>query len=127
MSRGRGQGKGQRAAKSGSRRMSQRVKTAKGRKVSSTLWLQRQLNDPYVAEARRLGYRSRAAFKLIELDDRFRVLRIFRPPRIRLLPRLPSQPILGRLPKVSCRRFGPPGVPWEAVKNWLGETPQGIQ
>jgi 23S rRNA (uridine2552-2'-O)-methyltransferase len=74
MSRGRGQGKGQRAAKSGTRRMSQRVKTAKGRKVSSTLWLQRQLNDPYVAEARRLGYRSRAAFKLIELDDRFHFL-----------------------------------------------------
>ena len=54
--------------------MSQRVKTAKGRKVSSTLWLQRQLNDPYVAEARRLGYRSRAAFKLMELDDRFHFL-----------------------------------------------------
>ena len=54
--------------------MSQRVKTAKGRKISSTRWLQRQLNDPYVAEARRLGYRSRAAFKLIELDDRFHFL-----------------------------------------------------
>ena len=74
MSRGRGQGRGQRAAKPGARRLSQRVKTAKGRKVSSTLWLQRQLNDPYVAEARRLGYRSRAAFKLIELDDRFHFL-----------------------------------------------------
>jgi 23S rRNA (uridine2552-2'-O)-methyltransferase len=54
--------------------MTTRVKTAKGRKPSSTRWLQRQLNDPYVAEARRLGYRSRAAFKLIELDDRFRFL-----------------------------------------------------
>jgi 23S rRNA (uridine2552-2'-O)-methyltransferase len=45
------------------------------RKPSSRQWLSRQLNDPYVAEARRLGYRSRAAFKLIELDDRFRLLR----------------------------------------------------
>ncbi|MDP6884959.1 MAG: RlmE family RNA methyltransferase, partial [Rhodospirillales bacterium] len=54
--------------------MSQRVKTAKGRKISSTRWLRRQFNDPYVAEARRAGYRSRAAFKLIELDDRFHFL-----------------------------------------------------
>jgi 23S rRNA (uridine2552-2'-O)-methyltransferase len=45
------------------------------RKRSSTLWLSRQLNDPYVAEARRLGYRSRAAFKLIGLDNRFGLLR----------------------------------------------------
>lgn len=52
-----------------------RVKTAKQRKPSSTAWLARQLNDPYVAEARRLGYRSRAAFKLIELDDRFHILK----------------------------------------------------
>jgi len=52
-----------------------RVKTAKGRKLSSTRWLQRQLNDPYVAEARKQGYASRAAFKLIELDDKFRFLR----------------------------------------------------
>jgi 23S rRNA (uridine2552-2'-O)-methyltransferase len=51
-----------------------RVKGAGRRKPSSTEWLTRQLNDPYVAEARRLGYRSRAAFKLIELDDRFRLL-----------------------------------------------------
>ena len=51
-----------------------RVHSARGRKPSSTAWLSRQLNDPYVAEARRLGYRSRAAFKLIELDDRFRLL-----------------------------------------------------
>ena len=51
-----------------------RVRRARRRKASSTEWLRRQLNDPYVAEARRLGYRSRAAFKLIELDDRFRLL-----------------------------------------------------
>jgi len=51
-----------------------RVNRARRRKPSSTEWLSRQLNDPYVAEARRLGYRSRAAFKLIELDDRYRLL-----------------------------------------------------
>ena len=51
------------------------VKTARGRKSSSTRWLQRQLNDPFVAEARRLGYRSRAAFKLTWLDDKFHLLR----------------------------------------------------
>ena len=48
-----------------------RVKTARGRKASSTRWLQRQLNDPYVAAAQREGYRSRAAYKLLELDERF--------------------------------------------------------
>jgi 23S rRNA (uridine2552-2'-O)-methyltransferase len=52
-----------------------RVRGARRRKPSSAEWLSRQLNDPYVAEARRLGYRSRAAFKLIELDARFRLLR----------------------------------------------------
>lgn len=56
-------------------RRHERVRTAKGRKPSSTRWLQRQLNDPYVAEAKRAGYRSRAAFKLIELDDRLHLLR----------------------------------------------------
>lgn len=64
------------SARSGGRReKAVRVKTARGRKPSSTRWLDRQLNDPYVAEARRLGFRSRAAFKLIEIDDRIRVLR----------------------------------------------------
>lgn len=52
-----------------------RVKTARGRKASSTRWLERQLNDPYVAEANRLGYRSRAAFKILELDDRYGFLK----------------------------------------------------
>src|ERR1700720_2074290 len=52
-----------------------KVKSAKGREVSSTRWLARQLNDPYVREARAKGYRSRAAFKLIELDSKFHFLR----------------------------------------------------
>src|SRR3954468_21701417 len=52
-----------------------RVKTAKGRKVGSTRWLERQLNDPYVKRARAEGYRSRAAYKLIELDERFHFLK----------------------------------------------------
>lgn len=57
------------------RMMDERVKTARGRKISSTLWLRRQLNDPYVKKARALGYRSRAAFKLIELDEKFDLLK----------------------------------------------------
>ena len=58
-----------------SRTAAVRVKTARKRTISSTLWLERQLNDPYVAEAGRLGYRSRAAFKLLQLDERFGLLR----------------------------------------------------
>ena len=52
-----------------------RLKTAKQRTASSQRWLERQLNDPYVAAARREGYRSRAAFKLLEIDDKHRLLR----------------------------------------------------
>lgn len=52
-----------------------RLEHRKKRTASSRRWLERQLNDPYVAEAKRRGFRSRAAFKLIELDDRFRLLR----------------------------------------------------
>ena len=59
----------------GLRALSTRVKTAKGRKISSTRWLERQLNDPYVARARAAGYRSRAAFKLRELDEKCRLMR----------------------------------------------------
>ena len=56
-------------------RLAERLKTAKGRSLSSQRWLGRQLNDPYVAAAKRKGYRSRAAFKLIEIDDKFRLLK----------------------------------------------------
>lgn len=52
-----------------------RLKTAKGRKVSSTRWLERQLNDPYVKRAKAENYRSRAAYKLLELDERFDLLK----------------------------------------------------
>jgi len=59
---------------SGGRGKVVRVKTAGRRRPSSTRWLERQLNDPYVNEARRLGFRSRAAFKLMQLDERFHLL-----------------------------------------------------
>ncbi|HWU91654.1 MAG TPA: RlmE family RNA methyltransferase [Sphingomicrobium sp.] len=52
-----------------------RLKSAKGRKVSSTRWLERQLNDPYVKRAKAENYRSRAAYKLLELDEKFGLLR----------------------------------------------------
>jgi len=55
--------------------LKQRVKSARGRTVSQKRWLERQLNDPYVARAKREGYRSRAAFKLLEIDERFHLLK----------------------------------------------------
>jgi len=62
-------------AKDTTGRMHVSVRTGAKRKLSSKLWLERQLNDPYVARARREGYRSRAAFKLIEIDDKYRLLK----------------------------------------------------
>jgi 23S rRNA (uridine2552-2'-O)-methyltransferase len=59
----------------GQRELRVRVKTAKGRKLSSTLWLERQLNDPYVIRAKKEGYRGRAAFKILELDDKYGFLK----------------------------------------------------
>ena len=79
-----------------------RVKTAKGRKVGSTRWLERQLNDPYVRRARAEGYRSRAAYKLIELDERFGFLKDAR--RIVDLGIAPggwAQVVRQRLPKAT--------------------------
>ncbi len=58
-----------------SRPLKARVKTGKGRTLSSKLWLERQLNDPYVARAKREGFRSRAAFKLMELDEKHRLFK----------------------------------------------------
>lgn len=59
----------------GKRYKTERVKTSKGRTISSTLWLNRQLNDPYVKQAKADGYRSRAAYKLLELDEKFRLFK----------------------------------------------------
>jgi 23S rRNA (uridine2552-2'-O)-methyltransferase len=68
-------GKGGVKSASAGRALTVRVKTAGKRTASSARWLERQLNDPYVAEAKRLGYRSRAAFKLAQLDDRFDLIK----------------------------------------------------
>ncbi len=67
MTERRGSGRGQRDLRV-------RVKTAKGRKLSSTRWLDRQLNDPYVQRAKREGFRGRAAYKIMEIDDKHRFL-----------------------------------------------------
>ena len=63
------------SGRQGGRALKTRVKTARKRSLASTLWLERQLNDPYVAEARREGYRSRAAYKLLEIDDKHKLLK----------------------------------------------------
>ena len=71
---GSGSGSGKNNSGRGQRDLRVRVKTARGRKLSSTLWLERQLNDPYVQRAKAEGYRGRAAFKISEIDDKFRFL-----------------------------------------------------
>ena len=63
------------SGREGGRSLKQRVKTARKRTVSQTRWLERQLNDPYVARAKREGYRSRAAFKIIELNEKFKLFK----------------------------------------------------
>ncbi len=63
------------SGREGGRSLKTRVKTARTRSLSSTLWLERQLNDPYVARAKREGFRSRAAYKLLEADARYRFLK----------------------------------------------------
>jgi len=85
----------------GERALKVRVKSAKGRSVSSKQWLERQLNDPYVARARREGFRSRAAFKLIEIDDKHRFLR----PGLRVVD-LGAAP--GGWSQVAARRVSTP-------------------
>jgi 23S rRNA (uridine2552-2'-O)-methyltransferase len=62
-------------AKDNTGRLHVTVRTGGKRKLSSKLWLERQLNDPYVAQAKRDGYRSRAAYKLLEIDDKYHVLK----------------------------------------------------
>jgi 23S rRNA (uridine2552-2'-O)-methyltransferase len=68
-------GEGTVTADGGGRNLKVRVKAGKGRSLSSKRWLERQLNDPYVARARREGWRARAAYKLIEIDDKYRLLK----------------------------------------------------
>ena len=66
---------GQGSGHEGGRALKTRVKTAKKRSLSSTLWLERQLNDPFVSRAKLEGFRSRAAYKLIEIDDKYRLFK----------------------------------------------------
>ena len=66
---------GTKSGREGGRSLKARVKTARKRSLSSTLWLERQLNDPYVSRARLEGFRSRAAFKLTEIDDKYHLLK----------------------------------------------------
>lgn len=86
----------------GVRNLKQRVKTANKRSLSSQKWLERQLNDPYVARAKREGYRSRAAFKLLEIDEKYHILK-------------PGQRIvdLGAAPggwsQIAAKKVGPKG------------------
>ncbi len=84
------------------RSLKTRVRTAKGRGSSSTRWLQRQLNDPYVEEAQRRGYRARSAFKLAQMDDKLRLLR--RGARVVDLGAAP-----GGWSQVALERIGPEG------------------
>ena len=79
-----------------------RVKSGKGRKLSSKLWLERQLNDPYVARAKREGLRSRAAYKLIEMDDKAKLLK--RGARVIDLGAAP-----GGWSQAAAKRVGAPG------------------
>lgn len=97
---GRNDGKGSR--RGSGRQLTTRVRTAKGRRVSSQRWLQRQLNDPYVAEAKARGYRSRAAFKLLQLDEKLSLLR----PGARVVD-LGAAP--GGWTQVAVERVGPNG------------------
>ncbi|MEM7508710.1 MAG: RlmE family RNA methyltransferase [Pseudomonadota bacterium] len=67
-------GGGKRTSGRGERSLKVKVKTAKGRRISSTRWLERQLNDPYVSRAKKDGFRGRAAYKILEIDEKFRFL-----------------------------------------------------
>lgn len=87
----------------GGRQLTTRLKPGKGRTNSSRRWLERQLNDPYVDAARRAGYRSRSAYKLAELDDRFRLLK----PGYRVLD-LGAAP--GGWSQVAAERVGSKGA-----------------
>jgi 23S rRNA (uridine2552-2'-O)-methyltransferase len=87
---------------SGTRNLKQRVKTARKRSLSSQKWLERQLNDPYVARAKREGYRSRAAFKLLEIDEKYHLLKAGQ--RVVDLGAAP-----GGWAQIAARKVGPKG------------------
>ena len=102
-------------ARSG-RNPDRRVKTAKKRTESSTRWLQRQLNDPYVKQAKADGYRSRAAYKLLELDDRFGLIRgSKRVVDLGIAPGGWSQVVRARAPKAEV--VGIDLLPTEAIEG----------
>jgi 23S rRNA (uridine2552-2'-O)-methyltransferase len=98
---GRGKDEGSKRLR-GARGLKVRVKTGKRRTLSSKLWLERQLNDPYVAAARREGYRSRSAFKLAEIDDKAHFLKV----GARVID-LGAAP--GGWSQVAAKRIGAPG------------------
>jgi 23S rRNA (uridine2552-2'-O)-methyltransferase len=85
----------------GGRNLKQRLKTAKKRTLSSQKWLERQLNDPYVARAKREGYRSRAAYKLLDIDEKYRLLK----PGLRVVD-LGAAP--GGWSQVAAKKVGSP-------------------
>src|SRR6478752_1567539 len=93
------------------------VKTGGKRKLSSKLWLERQLNDPYVAQAKREGYRSRAAYKLIEIDDKYRFLK----PGITVVD-LGAAP--GGWSQIAARRVGAASGKGKVVAIDLLEMPE---
>ncbi len=102
------------SGREGGRALKTRVKTARKRSLSSTLWLERQLNDPYVAQARREGYRSRAAYKLLEIAEKYK---LFRPgQRIVDLGAAPGRLEPGR--RGSDRRATKAGAGWSPSIFW---------
>jgi 23S rRNA (uridine2552-2'-O)-methyltransferase len=98
------------------------VKTGGKRKLSSKLWLERQLNDPYVAQAKREGYRSRAAFKLVEIDDKYHLLK----PGMTVID-LGAAP--GGWSQVAAKRVGSAGGKGRVIAIDLLEMPEipGVQ
>ncbi|MEO0484295.1 MAG: RlmE family RNA methyltransferase [Pseudomonadota bacterium] len=142
-----GSGKG--TSGRGQRELKVKVRTARGRRASSTRWLQRQLNDPYVKRAKSEGYRGRAAFKILELDDKFgflvpgaRVVDLGCAPggwcqvavrRVNALSDLPDKPV-GTVLGIDLQEVEPvPGATIhvldfldedadQKVKDWLGSS-----
>jgi 23S rRNA (uridine2552-2'-O)-methyltransferase len=104
-------------AKDSTGRLHVTVKTGGKRKLSSKLWLERQLNDPYVAQAKRDGYRSRAAYKLIEIDDKYRILK----PGMSVVD-LGAAP--GGWSQIAARRVGAPDGKGRVVAIDVLEMPE---